>query len=128
MSGDDDPGVPAFVTFGWKPPGQGDGLQPQRVRHASLPVAWHVTEILDSWEYPGHSGETSGQLMVKSWWLLKVYGPAADPPHTGVHGPQRRRPPDRPAGPSALYRVPMASYHPGDGKVRCRCGWREVAE
>jgi hypothetical protein len=73
------PGVPAFVKFGRVPLGQGDSTEPVRVRHAALPLAWHVTRVLDGWEQQPQP-PLPGKAAVISWWQLEVSGPLPGQP------------------------------------------------
>jgi hypothetical protein len=74
-------GVLAFVTFGWKPLGQGDGTEPHRVRHSALGITWIVTEVLGGWQHPGGAAGVYGQADAIEWWQLEVSGPLpARPP------------------------------------------------
>jgi hypothetical protein len=73
-------GISASVKFGRKPLGQGDGFEPERVQHDGLGITWHVTKVLDGWEYPGHVSEAYGQATVAEWWQLAVSGPLPGQP------------------------------------------------
>ena len=59
------PGAPAYVTLGRRPIHLGPGLEPQRIRHASLDLVWTVSEVLKSWEYPDALAITERRVLVQ---------------------------------------------------------------
>jgi hypothetical protein len=66
-------GISAQVRFDHPPSGR--GLEPKRVEHLQLGLAWYVTEILDRWEHPRSPEQTLGKPVLIKWWQLKVSGP-----------------------------------------------------
>jgi hypothetical protein len=68
-------GVPALVTRGRKPLGKGEGTEPKRIQHATLGVEWIVVEVIESWQHPGGQRAVEGQPVLKSWDVVRVFGP-----------------------------------------------------